>query len=182
MQNKGVARARLPSHLPRGRTLLAAGQTAGPATLAPSQFCPQPPAPRAGQLRSPRPRLVPADCGHVTARANREGPGRGTAEPPSAQQTWAETAERVAARGPGPARLLRPEGRDDPRPSNSCTMPSARPAGVPSLGSGVSWGGGRRGGRSTRWAENKSQGSSPPEASASQLGMWPFLRTGHARA
>lgn len=127
MQNKGVARARLPSHLPRGRTLLAAGQTAGPATLAPSQFCPQPPAPRAGQLRSPRPRLVPADCGHVTARANREGPGRGTAEPPSAQQTWAETAERVAARGPGPPASARGSGTIQGHPTAApCPVPGQR--------------------------------------------------------
>lgn len=173
MQNKGVARARLPSHLPRGRTRLAARQTAGPATLAPSQFCPQPPKPREPGRSAAHGHGWPQLIAGTWLRGP-IGRGRGAAPPSLLRHNKHGRKQLSGWRRGVPARLLRPEGRDDPRPSNSCTMPRARPAGVPSLGSGVSWGGGRRGGRSTRWAENKSQGSSPPEASASSSGCGPF--------
>ena len=57
------------------------------------QAAARPPAPvsTAAAAHAPQPRLAPADCGHVTPRANREGPEpeRGTARPPPAQQTRA---------------------------------------------------------------------------------------------
>ncbi|XP_043409273.1 translation initiation factor IF-2-like [Prionailurus bengalensis] len=70
-----------------------------------------------------RPQLAPADCGHVTPRANREGPTeRGGLLPH--HKHGPETAERAAARGPG-----RPAAaRDARRPPNSPTPPSAKPS------------------------------------------------------
>ncbi|XP_047602882.1 serine/arginine repetitive matrix protein 1-like [Lutra lutra] len=67
----------------------------------------------------PRPQLAPADCRHVTPRANREGPGRARRGLLPHHKHRPETAERAAARGPGLAAAARG------RPPDSRTPPSA---------------------------------------------------------
>ncbi|XP_053747196.1 translation initiation factor IF-2-like [Panthera pardus] len=123
-----------------------------------------------------RPQLAPADCGHVTPRANREGPTeRGGLLPH--HKHGPETAERAAARGPG-----RPAAaRDARRLPNSPTPPSASPAGPHARSWGqpascrAGWPAVTRGGR------HKANEAPPPVPSAGQPGQRPFLKTTPAR-
>lgn len=113
MGHRGVARARLPSYQPEeGR-----GAAAGPRRPARSARSRPGPA-------SPQPRLVPADCGHVTPRANGEGPGRGAVGPRKAQQTPTETAERAAA--PNPCRAPGPGTSPQTQQSHHALRPARR--------------------------------------------------------
>ncbi|XP_044929812.1 translation initiation factor IF-2-like [Mustela putorius furo] len=69
----------------------------------------------------PRPQLAPADCRHVTPRANREGHGGARRGLLPHHKHRPETAERAATQGPVLAAAARG------RPSDSRTPPSARP-------------------------------------------------------
>lgn len=158
-QNKGAARARPPSH-PRGE----AGRGA-------TRSRPDP-------ASRPRPQLAPADCGHVTPRANREGPGRARRGLLPHHKHGPETAERAAARGPGLAAVAR--GR--PTAVQQSHPALRRPSGAPRslLGPACELQG--RVADIHQAGQTQSQHGPPPGASARGPGRWLFFKRRRAAA